>query len=62
MRAREKKKLAEICLRGGKAYCDLYEEFYCEYTRFALSLPKFVEPLKEKGWAIRDGKVILPPF
>jgi hypothetical protein len=50
VRAREKKKLAEICLRGGKAYCDLYEEFDCEYIRFALSLPKVVEPLKEKGW------------
>ena len=56
------KKLVDVHLSGGKAYCDLCEEFDCKHICFALSLSKVVEPLREKGWVIRDRKVILPHF
>ena len=55
-----KKRIVDVYFRNG-SYCELCEETDCEHTRFALTLPKVVEPLQEKGWVIRDGKVVSTP-
>ena len=42
-------------------YCEKCESTDCEHIKYALTLPKVVEPLREKGWIIMDGKVIIKP-
>jgi len=54
-------RIAEIYFQHGKSYCNLCEEHDCEHTRFALSLPKVVTTLGERGWVIEDGKIIRGP-
>jgi len=39
----------------------LCEDSDCDHTRFALSIPKVIEALKEKGWKIESGRIIYVP-
>jgi len=55
-----KKRIVDVYFREGP-YCEHCEESDCEHVRFALSLPKVIEPLEKKGWAIKDGRVISHP-
>jgi hypothetical protein len=52
-----------VYLSGRKPYiyCSLCEGPECDHTRFALSIPKVIETLKEKGWKIESGKIIYVP-
>ncbi len=52
--------LVNIYFRG-KAWCEKCEAHDCNHTRFALSLPKVVDPLVEKGWVVVEGKVLKTP-
>ena len=57
-------RLIDIYFRNGKAYCEFCQDFDCEHIRFALKIPKVVEPLRRAGWVIDmdEGKVIRGPF
>ena len=55
-------RLVDVYFQRGKAYCQYCDAHECEHTRFALSIPKVVKALREKGWIIEDGKVIRGPF
>mgnify|MGYP000695747807 CR=1 FL=1 len=55
-------RLVDVYFQKGKAYCQYCDAHECEHTRFALSIPKVVKALREKGWIIEDGKVIRGPF
>jgi len=44
-----------------KPYCEECEEFDCDHVSFALTVPKVVDPLIERGWKIKDGKVLATP-
>jgi len=57
----ENKRLIDVYFRAGQAYCEYDEAFDCEHIQFALSLPDVVNPLNERGWIIRDGKIISGP-
>jgi hypothetical protein len=54
--------ITEIYFQNTKAYCNLCEKHDCDHTRFALSLPKVVNALAEKGWVVEDGKIIKGPI
>jgi len=55
------KRIVDVYFKRDKPYCEACEAFDCEHIRFALSLPKVVEPLEKNGWIIRDGRVISGP-
>jgi len=55
-----RKRIVDVYFREGP-YCEACEEADCEHVRFALSLPKVVEPLRAKGWIIRDGRAVSKP-
>ena len=42
-------------------YCEKCEKKDCEHIQYALTLPKIIEPLREKGWIIANGKIIKKP-
>lgn len=44
-----------------KPYCEKCEAEECEHIKYALTLPKVVEPLREKGWTIINGRIITKP-
>jgi len=58
----EGKSWVDVYLQNGKAWCDLCEKHDCDHTRFALGLPKVVDALTAKGWAVEDGKVVRGPL
>lgn len=38
-----------------KPFCEFCEEHNCEHISFALTIPKVVKALKERGWKMRNG-------
>ncbi len=42
-------------------YCEKCEASDCEHVRYALTLPKVVDPLREKGWIIKEGHILAKP-
>lgn len=42
-------------------YCEKCEKKECIHIKYALTQPKIVEPLREKGWTIVNGRVIKNP-
>jgi len=59
---RRRRTLVNVYFRNGNVYCDVCEEKDCEHVQYALSIPKVEQALREKGWAIEEGKVIRGPF
>lgn len=59
---RELKDLVDVYFRGKEPYCDLCESNGCEHVEFALEIPTVVNLLTDRGWVIKEGKVISPPF
>lgn len=59
---RKVNRLIDVHFRDGHAYCDYDEAEDCEHIRFALSLPKVVEMLREADWVIKDGKIVRGPY
>jgi hypothetical protein len=55
-----RKRIVDVYFREDP-YCEECGTSDCEHVRFALSLPKVVEPLIKKGWTIMDGRVISKP-
>jgi len=56
------KNLADIYFQNERPYCDLCEASNCEHIEFALTLPKVINLLTDRGWIIKEGKIIHPPF
>jgi hypothetical protein len=57
-----KKNLADIYFHDNGPYCDLCETKNCEHIDFALTLPKVINLLTDRGWVIKEGKIVHPPF
>lgn len=57
-----KKGLANVYFRDKTIYCELCDESKCEHIEYALNLPKVLQILKDKGWIIKEGKIIRGPF
>lgn len=55
------KRIVNVYFRNKEPYCEHCEKFDCEHIRFALTLPQVVNPLRERGWVIEDGKFIKGP-
>ena len=58
----KRRRLVNVYFRNGRIYCELCQETECPHTRYALNIPKIQEALREKGWIIKEGKVIRKPF
>jgi len=56
-----RKELIDIYFQNDP-YCEKCGKSDCEHVQYVLTLPKVVEPLKEKGWTIINGKVITKPY
>lgn len=58
----KRRRLVNVYFRNGRIYCELCQETECPHTQYALNIPKIQEALREKGWIIKEGKVIRKPF
>ena len=58
----KRRRLVNVYFRNGRIYCELCQETECPHTEYALNIPKIQEALREKGWIIKEGKVIRKPF
>jgi len=58
----KRRRLVNVYFRNGRIYCELCQEAECPHTEYALNIPKIQEALREKGWIIKEGKVIRKPF
>ncbi len=61
---KELKRLVDVYFSDRKPYvmCSLCEDSDCIHIRFTLSLEKVRKILKEKGFVIKDDKIIRGPF
>ncbi|MEM2127800.1 MAG: hypothetical protein QXH67_06230 [Candidatus Bathyarchaeia archaeon] len=58
------RRLVDVYFSSKQPYvlCSLCEESDCEHVQFALSIPKVVQTLKDRGWIFKDGRPVRPPF
>jgi hypothetical protein len=58
---RERNRLVDVYFRNGRAYCELDQTSHCEHIDFALTQPKIVDPLRQRGWKIEEGRIVSGP-
>jgi len=52
------KEWVDIWFTGDQAFCDRCEESECEHIGFIIQSPELIDPLKEHGWSVKDGKIV----
>ena len=58
----KRRRIANVFFRNNTAFCDVCRAKNCRHVRYVLNLPKVDKILTEKGWIIKEGKIIRGPF
>ena len=58
---RKRRMFADVYFRNNRVYCELCEKETCEHVKYTLNLQKVQKALQEKGWRIKEGKIIQRP-